>query len=296
METRKPILSAIASIFFPGLGQLYNGKIYRAIIFHIIFILLGILLVHIFLGVFVFALIFILLSIGFYIYCIIDSVKLSNKNANYHITKVNRWYWYVAFIIISIVFNWFYSDNLNGFERYYPSVIRTRAMRPNFELNDRVIIDRFYYNYHDLEVNDIVTYIPPGDESLTLKRVVAHEGDIVEIKNYQLFVNGEIQNNVDILTFDEEYFSEIEYFLEPLKLQLLEDPTNPVLINRIEEFNQPIKNNKDFGPYIVPEYRIFVLGDNRYNSADSRTYEAIELKTIEGKVIYKFYPKIAIDL
>ncbi|MBI9015344.1 MAG: signal peptidase I [Clostridiales bacterium] len=85
-----------------------------------------------------------------------------------------------------------------------------------------------------------------------VKRVIGLPGDIITIKNNQVYVNGELTS--------------IESSVEPTTTR-----------------------NIGF-PLTVPNDQVFVLGDNRPNSNDSRTFGCVEMKSIEGKVLLRLWP------
>lgn len=110
-----------------------------------------------------------------------------------------------------------------------------QSMAPTLENRQEIMINRFVYLLSDPKPGDIVVFLPNGNEKshYYVKRVIGVPGDTVQIKEGEVYVNGELFE-------DEEEFAPIldaELAAEPVKL--LED-----------------------------EY--FVLGDNRNNSEDSR--------------------------
>ena len=101
----------------------------------------------------------------------------------------------------------------------------------------------------DYDRGDIVSVRMPSGEYY-VKRVIAVAGDVVDIKDGKLFINGE--------ELDETYVQGI----------------TEVPIDGIEV------------PYTVEEDKVFVLGDNRENSVDSRTFGAVLTKEVQGKLLF----------
>ncbi|RZP20789.1 MAG: signal peptidase I [Candidatus Actinomarinales bacterium] len=156
---------------------------------------------------------------------------------------------------------------------YIPSA----SMEPTLNIDDRVIVLKDKFINVNYEIGDVIVFYNPNyaykkntfqefyeslqvwnfnNEQLTIdtafiKRVIGLEGDVIQINK-----NGEILNNGIILEID----------------------------NVIEE-----NIYKDF-VYIVEKNTIFVLGDNRKNSIDSRIYGAINKEQIIGIAAYKIYP------
>lgn len=131
--------------------------------------------------------------------------------------------------------------------------INSESMIPTLEVNDRVFVDKIFYKKSGLQRQDVIIFAPP-EKAFTrddyIKRIVGLPGDEVEIKEGYLWVNGEI--------WEELYVAEMV--------------------------------NDNFGPVIVPEGQIFVLGDNRNNSSDSRSWGFVPEANIKGKALIRFYP------
>lgn len=90
-----------------------------------------------------------------------------------------------------------------------------------------------------------------------VKRVIGIEGDEIEIKDGKVYLNGSVLN---------------EDYLDPNT----QTGTGTFLAGK--------------GKYVVPEGHVFVLGDNRGNSLDSRTLGPINIKDIKGHTIFRVYP------
>lgn len=127
-----------------------------------------------------------------------------------------------------------------------PSIVSGDSMYPTLHNNDKLIL----WKLGEPEAGDIVVFDshnPNNDKYV--KRVIGVEGDHVEIVDSVVSVNG--------VMLDESYVNSAEE-----------------LIN---------KGNIDL---VVPENEIFVLGDNRNHSNDSRSFGTIELKDVDGKVVF----------
>lgn len=158
--------------------------------------------------------------------------------------------------------------------------IPSGSMKNTLLIGDHILVNKFIYGIKipftdgktlvhitDPERKDIVVFKYPEDPKKDfIKRVIGVAGDTVEIKNKQLYVNGVLQEN-------ETY-------------AIHKDP-------RIIPVQFTVRDN--FGPVTVPAHSLFVMGDNRDNSHDSRFWGFVDLKAVRGKafVIYWSWNKEA---
>ena len=149
--------------------------------------------------------------------------------------------------------------------------IPSGSMLPTLQIGDHLLVSKFIYGVKmpftgqtlipvsDPKPNDIVVFeFPKNPELDYIKRVIAVAGDIVEIRDKKIFINGK--------PFDDQH----GVFKDPLIHPASLDPRD------------------NFGPTTVPAGKIFTMGDNRDNSFDGRFWGFVDLKAIRGKawVIY----------
>lgn len=149
--------------------------------------------------------------------------------------------------------------------------IPSGSMKQTLLIGDHILVSKFIYGvklpvigktlipFSEPEKGDIVVFKFPEDpEKDFIKRVVAVSGDVVEIRDKKVFINGKLQQH-------------------PFGYH-----TDPVII---PGGNQPRDN---FGPITVPPDSLFVLGDNRDHSYDSRFWGYVNLSAVKGKafIIY----------
>ncbi len=139
------------------------------------------------------------------------------------------------------------------------------SMVPTMHNGDRYLVSGLFYTP---EQGDIIVFQPQdneytrkyihGENKLLVKRVIATEGQIVDIdeETKQVLINGVVLNE-------------------------------PYLTGNIttKRENSPIEY-----PYEVPAGHIFVMGDNRTASVDSRLIGSIDVRTLLGKVFVRFFP------
>jgi len=124
------------------------------------------------------------------------------------------------------------------------------SMEPNLHNGEYVLIDKISYLLHPPERGDVVVFTPPNNERDYIKRVIGLPGDTVEVKGGQVYVNG--------VVLDEPYLQHV------------------IL--------------RDESARIVEAGRYFVLGDNRNNSSDSRSFGTITPQSIVGRAWLVYWP------
>ncbi|WP_297214177.1 MULTISPECIES: signal peptidase I [Thermodesulfovibrio] len=127
------------------------------------------------------------------------------------------------------------------------------GVKPPFTENKILVIDK-------PKIGDIIVFKYPEDPSRDfIKRVIAVGGDTVEIKNKKVFVNG--------IELKESYARYTDAYMHPSEL----DPRD------------------NLGPIKVPEGKLFVMGDNRDHSYDSRFWGFVDLKDVRGKALIIYW-------
>ncbi|SER98291.1 signal peptidase I [Salisediminibacterium halotolerans] len=142
-------------------------------------------------------------------------------------------------------------------------VVDGRSMMPTVNDGDRVIVNKISYEWEDPERFDMIIF-PVDHETDYIKRVVGLPGDEIKFENDELYVNGEL--------IDEPH-------LEDLKQLSLE-----------ESFTEDFTLSDLTGEEEVPEGELFVLGDNRQNSVDSRHIGFINKDLVVGEADITVWP------
>lgn len=139
-------------------------------------------------------------------------------------------------------------------------------------------------------------------------RLIAKEGDTIEMKKGVVIVNSEnIDKELSLkhsYLLNKEQVEQYRNLVGPDNFEIYPQGNNKFLVNieddRVPEIDSELIKNDltstklykstwsfdDFGPYVIPEDTFFVLGDNRHNSLDSRTYGPINIENYRGKIIF----------
>jgi signal peptidase I len=166
--------------------------------------------------------------------------------------------------------------------------IPSGSMRPTLLEGDVVLVDRLAYDFKlplsdvilfklgEPQRGDVVTFSSPADGVRLIKRLVALPGDVVEMRNEKLFINGAAAQYSDAQVVAEptDYGSTISATRATERIEGKE---------RSVQFLPAVPARRDFGPIVVPHDSYFVLGDNRDNSADSRYIGFVPRRLLIGR-------------
>ncbi len=138
--------------------------------------------------------------------------------------------------------------------------IPSESMETTLLKQDRVLVNKLSYRLHDVNRGDVVVFRRPDDEQAEIrdliKRVIGLPGETVSARDNTIFIND-----------------------QPL----------------IEPYLAADEVIEDFGPTLVPDGEVFVMGDNRDRSLDSRFFGTVEEERIVGRAFVLFWPLNRID-
>lgn len=175
------------------------------------------------------------------------------------------------------------------------NVVPTGSMIPTILEGDRIIVNKLAYDlkvpfttFHiadwgNPERGDIVVLKSPADHNRLVKRVIGVPGDIIEMRDNRLVINGEKLSYKPVRIQGVSYLSRMNTrrysFLEDLSTT-----SHPVMITP-----ESPSDHASFGPVKIPENKYFLMGDNRDNSKDSRYFGFVDRNLILGKANSIFY-------
>ena len=126
-----------------------------------------------------------------------------------------------------------------------------QSMEPNLHSDQRLVVEKLSYTFHEPQRGDIIILnVPRAGSGLLIKRVIGLPGEKVEIKGGRVYINEQ--------AVEESYLS-----------------------------NQA---QRDMKAIVVPPKHVFVLGDNRGFSNDSRSFGAVPLDNIVGRAWFSYWP------
>jgi signal peptidase I len=138
------------------------------------------------------------------------------------------------------------------FQAFY---IPSESMYPTLKTHDRVLVNKLSYKLHDVHRGDIVVFEKPPSETSDIKdlvkRVIGLPNETVEGRDGHIYING----------------------------KLLKEPYLP---DGME--------TSTFGPQTIPSNSVWVMGDNRVASRDSRYFGPITESSIVGRVFIRIWP------
>lgn len=257
IKSRSVILASILNVLASPVGHVYVGRSLRGVV-----ILSTALLVTLLFGwagaanalwsFYSFQFIY----IAVYLIVIVDGGILAYRSGAYNLKRYNRWYIYVLLILFVGLINsqvFSHRGKIVGLDNHR---ILSVNMAPLLQTGDFIATDtRKNYSENKPARGDVITFIYPKDPSVIyIKRVIALPGEKIFIKNGIVHINGE--------AIDEPYVSSA---------------------SNIKYYSQDMPEIK------IPNDHLFVLGDNRDNSNDSRFWGMLPIDDVVGKSTLVWY-------
>lgn len=280
---RRPWLAGILSWIVPGLGQLYNGRPVRAVVFYvgiwIILVLIYELMLHWNAAPWNIALPLLIL-LGVIIGIIADAVRDARRNRQS--PSFGPWYVHVpvalamSLIVAPLLILVLRASIAQAFR------IPTNGMAETIVFGDHVLVDKAAFGLRSPwdgrpsvppqpQRNQVVAFRSTTEPSrFFTRRIVGLPGEEIDFRDKQLYVNGVPASEPFVVHEDPRTFP---------------GPT-------IELQQSPLMDTRDnFGPYRVPQGMYFALGDNRDNSLDSRFQGPIPAENVVGIVLRVYWSR-----
>ncbi|WP_240417516.1 signal peptidase I [Paenibacillus periandrae] len=174
--------------------------------------------------------------------------------------KKEAWEWAKALLIAAalvFIIRWLI---------FAPFIVEGPSMEPNFYTSERLIVNKIIYSMRKPERGEVIVFHATKDKDY-IKRVIALPGETVKVEGDKVYVNNQVLD-------------------EPYLKKALEDAAKKGV---------PY-NTRNFPEKKVADGTIFVMGDNRSNSADSRDIGFIEYEKVVGRADLIFWPFNKISL
>jgi signal peptidase I len=257
-KRRRPAFAAVLSFLLPGLGHLYSGRPKLGVAFFglsvVGYLLIGLCFRILFLlyasqsGYLLVGIVTLsILVLSFLVATAWHSVTAARKAGVMRLRRYNRWYVYG---VVLMVVNLLVLPSLPDVLPLRPFRISTEAMTPTLRPGDRVLA-RMYYHSPRPDRGDVVVFrSPPGSRSLNLKRVLGLPGETLTMRGTEVFLDG--RRGID----------------------------------KWGRYQHPSPSSGSESVVVtVPRDAVFVLGDNRARSYDSRHFGVVPLKSVVGRVL-----------
>lgn len=226
------------------------------------------------------------------------------KKVNSSAAKTNPWnikdkkFWtegigsMVLAVLVALFIRW-------GFLEAY--VIPSGSMLPSLLIHDHIFVNKFIYGlrvpfsenwlvkFSEPKRGDVIVFKYPKDMStFFIKRVVGEPGDKIKIENGILYVNDSaVEKKVPSSSWDYDFLREEDFNSDGNSSDSKNNYVHFTEVLGSKEHSILLRKGDviydSFGPYTVPADSLFVLGDNRNNSHDSRFWGSVPKKNILGK-------------
>lgn len=265
--SRSPWVAALLSLLVPGLGQWYAGRPWRTAAWVAIALLLlpGTFAILIYLPI---ERANVALAGGawvvYYLAVTFDAWRVSRAHGGQPLAVWQRWWACVIVAVALLTIGEAHAILVRAF-MFETFVIVSAAMADTFIPGDRVAVDKLWHDPQSLRHDEVVVHILDGpDSGRAINRVIGLPGDVIESRDEVLYRNGEV--------LDEPYAT-----FAP-EASVGADPRMAT-----------------FGPITVPEGEVFLMGDNRRHSHDSRLRGTWPLADIIAPVRVIYWSRPPLD-
>lgn len=274
--SRKPLLAAFMSLLLLGYGQLYNGERYKALLLFTLFVLFSFplfMLIALYSPSNMMVIVLLLNSLfvlGLWLYAIRQAYQYAKQTpAHPYQTRTTRSFYLIATLVgaFFVLFNIAYHMRHYYVESFH---IPSNSMQPTIMAGDILFVDKRYncpHCKHNVQRGDIVVFFYPNNrQRYYIKRIIGLSGDRIELQDQQLVVNNQIVSIIAKQDHDN-------------KQRVWEEKTGQVRYKAQWE----VSDDSTIETMTVPQGSVFVMGDNRSSSEDSRDFGTVPIEDVLGK-------------
>jgi signal peptidase I len=253
----------LLALILSGLGQLYAGEPWRALAVYLGSVaLLSAALFSALPKTFPGLIVFVLAEMSYRLWSMWDSARIARRKQDYVLKPFNRWYWYLAAVLI---LNVFIGPRFNDLSPLGTFKITSRSMEPAVLLGDHLCADVTFYRSFKPSRGDLVLFVPPEDPKIQiLKRVIGLPGERIEIRDKAVYIDG----------------------------RRLEDPwghSGKAPSEPGAPASPGLRNLDNLPAVEIPAGHVFLIGDDRDHSYDSRFYGPVPLSSLRGRALYVYW-------
>ena len=255
---RSRVIAGLLSFIAPGVGHLYAGQGPRGfalfaayLVLQPILVLGATLLTPAFRAIALYLLAAVVILTAFFLFILIDAVRAARRATA---VPPHRWYTYFGAVVL-VWIAWYATSLISPLMRpllpWRNFTVASTSMQPTLRMNEWLIADTRWFRAHAPARGDVVAYrLPSDNETIYLKRVIGLPGDRVAFREGHAIVNG--------VAASESFAS----------------------------FGDPRAFYATTAEVTVPAEELFVAGDNRANSTDSRVrrHGMVPLQNLVGRV------------
>ena len=275
---RRRLNAMLLSFLSPGLGDLYAGyPRSAALTFAAYYVIAALAVALVFAPLHgLLAMLPVLVSLGAFVMSLVRAARAATRAPQpYPLQPYNRWYWYLAGILFSLLL--WQPTLLRVMRTRWVQAFRTPsgAMEPTLWAGDFFFVSRRPSDRRPRQ-NDLVVVVHGGLS--IVKRVVGLPSDTLSMRDGLLTRNG-----VDV----PEPFTQL---VDPSHVAALDEGRAWQVKHLVGASARTYRPNlRNWGPIVVPPDSVFVLGDNRDNSYDSRYWGPVAINRIRGKALVVYF-------
>lgn len=277
MKTRKPWVALVFTLICPGLGQLYNGNARLAGAVFVLGSVFTTLSIFFLFDSFSKLMCALALGIVFSVAVAVQAWREARRLGAIELRPFQRWWVYLGFVLLLYGIPDGYGVLMPS--RFLSFQIPSESMVPTLLVGDRLVADGWSFWGREPQRGQVVVFDFPKDPKIKyVKRVLGVPGDIVEVRDGEIYLNGKMLEQArtgrEVPAVGGWQPQEFMEALGAIKHIVYRTP--PTLVQNLA----PVK---------VPPEHYFMVGDNRDRSNDSRFWGVVHRDAIVGRMAYIYW-------